>query len=219
MTNDEFDRALVSAAFTLAAERGWDQVSVVRAARAADLKLDRARARFIGKAGVLARFGRIADQNALSLATTEGSTRDRLFDLLMRRFDTLQAHREGVLALRTYLPRQPGLALCLAAAHMVSMAFMLEGAGIPASGLRGRVRTKGLVAVWLATARAWERDESPDLSGTMAALDKALDRAEQAEKWLRWNTAAPPPPAEPPSEAPFDEPPPSDPPPIEGESA
>jgi hypothetical protein len=217
MTNDEFDRALVSAAFTLAAERGWDQVSVVRAARAADLKLDRARARFIGKASVLARFGRIADQNALSLATTEGSARDRLFDLLMRRFDTLQPHREGVLALRTYLPRQPGLALCLGAAHMVSMAFMLEGAGIPASGLRGRARTKGLVAVWLATARAWERDESADLSGTMAALDTALDRAERAEKWLGWNTVAATPPSEP--EAPFDAPPPSDPPPFEGESA
>jgi len=37
----------------------------------------------------------------------------------------------------------------------------------------------GLAGVWLATIRAWARDESPDIGGTMAALDSALDRAER----------------------------------------
>ena len=188
MTDEEFDRALVSAAFTLAADRGWAEVSVVRAARAGDLPLDRARARFIGRAHILGRFGRIADQSALAHAATEGVVRDRLFDVLMRRFDVLQAHRGGVVALRTFLPREPMLALSLGAAHLVSMAFMLEAAGISASGLRGTLRAKGLVAVWLRTARAWEGDESEDLSATMAALDAALDRAASVERWLRWDT-------------------------------
>jgi len=35
----------------------------------------------------------------------------------------------------------------------------------------------GLAGVWLATIRAWARDESPDMGSTMAALDSALDRA------------------------------------------
>ncbi len=185
MDDTEFDRALVSSAFTLAGERGWRGVSVTEAARAADLPLDRARGRFMGKAGVLARFGQIADQAALAHATSEGDNRDRLFDLVMRRVDVLQAHRAGVLALRDYLPRNPGLTLMLTAATAGSMAWLLEAAGIPASGVRGGLRVQGLTAAWLYTLRAWQSDESEDLAATMAALDKALDRAVQAEAWLR----------------------------------
>ena len=40
------------------------------------------------------------------------------------------------------------------------------------------------MAVWLWTIRAWRRDDSADLSGTMAALDIALSRAEQAAGWV-----------------------------------
>ncbi len=185
MNNTEFDRALVASAFTLAAERGWSETSVTAAARAADLPLDRARARFMGRAGILARFGQIADQAALAHAANEGDNRDRLFDLVMRRIDVLQAHRAGVLALRDYLPRHPGLAFMLTAATAGSMAWLLEAAGIPASGIRGSLRVQGLTAAWLYVMRAWQSDESEDLGATMAALDKALDRAVQAEGWLR----------------------------------
>ncbi len=59
------------------------------------------------------------------------------------------------------------------------MGWMLEAAGIPAAGLRGRLRANGLVGVWLYTLRAWQDDASADLAGTMAALDKALDQAER----------------------------------------
>ncbi len=184
MDDSEFDRALVASAFTLAEERGWSRVSVTAAARAAGLPLDRARGRFLGPPGILARFGRIADQSALAQASGDGSHRDRLFDLVMRRIDVLQAHRGGVLALRDFLPRRPMLVPMLAMATGLSMAWMLEAAGISAQGGRGLLRTKGMVAVWLCTVRAWARDTSEDLSSTMKALDRALDRAERAEAWL-----------------------------------
>ena len=66
------------------------------------------------------------------------------------------------------------------------MRWMLEAAGIPARGVRGELRVKGLVAVWLWTIRAWRADDTEDLSATMAALDTALRRAEQAAEWLGW---------------------------------
>ncbi len=59
------------------------------------------------------------------------------------------------------------------------MGWMLEAAGLSAAGLRGIVRAKALVGVWLYALRAWKDDESADLAGTMAALDKALDQAER----------------------------------------
>src|SRR5450432_2758712 len=114
MTGSEFDTALVTAAFRLAAEDGWRKVSVAAAARAAGLSLAEARGRFPSRAAILLRFGRLADQAALLDAPSEGPVRDRLFDLLMRRFDVLQAHRAGVKALLRALPFDPPMALLLA---------------------------------------------------------------------------------------------------------
>ena len=204
MDNAEFDAALVTSAFALAAERGWSGVSVAQAARDAGLPLDRARRRFPGRCSVLLRFGSLADQAALAGVANEGSRRDRLFDLLMRRIDFLQRHRAGVLALMRALPADPATALALAAASLCSMGWMLEGAGIAAHGLHGRLRRKALLAVWLWTLRAWQRDESEDLSVAMAALDQALSRADAAENWLgrRRNPPAEPPPSEPPAAVP-----------------
>jgi hypothetical protein len=199
MTDAEFDRALITAAFSIAAERGWRHLSVAEAARRAELPLARARVRFPVRGVVLLRFGSLADQAALADAPTEGPVRDRLFGMLMRRIDALQAQREGILALLRWLPTNPPAAALMAAANLRSMRWMLEGAGIEVSGPRGKLLARGLLAVWLATVRAWRSDTSEDLSGTMAALDRALRRAEQVAGWFCGRRAAEPaaPPAPP----------------------
>ena len=186
MDDAEFDRAMIAAAFQLAGEQGWRAVNVAAAARAAGLSLARARERFPG---------RLADQAALAEQPSDGPARDRLFDLLMRRIDVFQAHRAGVLALLRTLPAEPATALLLALATRRSMRWMLEAAGFSAVRVRGELRVKGLVAVWLWTMRAWQADASEDLSATMAALDAALNRAERAAAFLGWRAK----PVEPPS--------------------
>src|SRR5205823_2677905 len=108
----------------------------------------------------------------------------RLFGLLMRRIDVLQAHRAGVLALLAAIPADPLLTLGLAGANLRSMAWMLDAAGVSSAGPAGMLRTKGLLGVWLWTLRAWRGDTDPDLGPTMAALDKALERAERLAGWL-----------------------------------
>jgi len=194
MDDTAFDKALIAAAFQLAAEKGWRSVSVAAAAQAAALPLARARERFPGRFAILLRFSRLADQAALGEASGEGTTRDRLFDLLMRRIDALQAHRAGVLALLRALPVEPRTALLLALATRRSMRWLLEAAGAATRGIHGELRVKGLVAVWLWTLRAWQSDVSEDMSGTMAALDQALGRAERAAEWLGWRVPASEPP-------------------------
>jgi ubiquinone biosynthesis protein COQ9 len=200
MENHEFDRALIAAAFEIAAEQGWGAVSVPKATRRAGLDLGRSRERFSHKVMILRRFGRAADRQALAAANPVAPVRDQIFDMVMARIDALQAHRGGVLALFRALPANPALALLLAGASVGSMGWLLEAAGVSATGPRGRLRAKGLFGVWLWTVRAWGRDESADLAPTMAALDQALTRAQSAEAWLHPHT---PRPAEPP---PFPEP-------------
>ena len=180
MDDPDFDRALVAAFFELAGNLGWRRATVAAAARAGGLDLSRARARFPGRCAVLRHFGSLADQAALA-GIGDAPPRDLLFDIIMRRIDVLQAHRAGVAALLKALPFDPPAALLLAATSLRSMGWLLAGAGINTSGAIGRLRAKGLLAVWGWTVRAWLGDTSDDLSATMAALDQALDRAEQAE--------------------------------------
>ena len=129
------------------------------------------------------RFGAEADGKALS-GVPSGTPRERLFDIVMNRFEALQAHRDGVRALLSALRTDPVTSLFLYAGTLRSMKWLLEGAGVPASGISGGVRVHGLLAVWLYALRAWEQDDSPDLSSTMAAVDRGLDRAMQAEQSL-----------------------------------
>jgi hypothetical protein len=61
---------------------------------------------------------------------------------------------------------------------------MLQAAGVSTVGLRGELRVRGLVGVWIWAMRAFARDQTEDLAPTMAALDKALSRANAAAAWL-----------------------------------
>jgi ubiquinone biosynthesis protein COQ9 len=184
MSDDEFDKALIGAAFTLAGRSGWGAVSVAEAARSAGLDLARARGRFPGRAAILLRLGRMADQAALAQTPSEGSVRDRLFYLVMERIDVLQDNRAGVLALLRRLPFEPGTALLLDSATKRSMRWLLGAAGVSTAGWRGELRAQGLYAVWLWAMRAWQSDETDDMSSTMSALDTALQRAGRAAEWL-----------------------------------
>ena len=148
MTDDEFDAALIAAALDLGAEQGWPAVSAAAACQRAGLDIATARRRLPTRRSILARFGALADAHALAGASRDGTARDRLFDLLMRRFDFLQIHRGGVVALMKALPLDPALGVWLAGETLASLGWMLESAGLSAAGARGGLRRQGLLAVW-----------------------------------------------------------------------
>ncbi len=184
MDDAEFDRALIGAAFALAGEKGWSAVSIAEAARRGGLSMATARERFPNRAALLVKFGRMADRAALAELPKEGTVRDRLFYLIMQRMDVLQGHRNGVLALLRALPGELDTALLLGCATRRSMRWLLEAAGVSSRGVRGEIRTRGLVGVWLWGVRAWRSDETVDLSQTMSSVDNALQRAERVAGWL-----------------------------------
>ncbi len=174
---DAFDARIITAALQLGAHTGWP-VKMEAVAAEAGVTLPELCARFRCATSILLRLGEHVDRTVLADPVT-GPVRDRLFDLLMRRIDGFQAERAGVQAVLRALPFMPVTAIALGVATQCAMAKMLTAAGLSASGPRGLLRIKGLLGVWLWTFRAWERDESADLSATMAALDVALQRAEQ----------------------------------------
>lgn len=177
---------VLDAALKLAAERGWRRTRLADIAAEAGVGLDGLRAQFPSKAAIVGGLIRRTDERALAMGPAEGSSaRDRLFDVLMRRFDALAPDRAGIAAILGALAVDPAAALCHAPRVMVSMAWTLEAAGLSASGPIGLIRAKGLLAVYLWALKAWLDDSSPDLAKTMAALDRGLRQAEAAAKLLR----------------------------------
>ena len=170
----------------LLAERGYDEVSLGDVAAAASLgKADLYRL-FPDKLALVQAFlaridGEVLAGTAASLDPEE-TVRDRLFDLLMRRFDALRPHKAVLGAIRRAGRRDPIMALVLGPALMRSMATMLEAAGAPAGGLSGGFRQNALLAIYASVARVFDKDDSVDLSKTMAALDSRL---KTAERWAQ----------------------------------
>jgi AcrR family transcriptional regulator len=179
----EADR-IIDAALGLIATEGWRGVSLAAIAAAAGLPILQVYRIFRSKQAILQGLFRRVDEIVLvepPTAELDERPRDRLFDLLMRRFDALQPHKAALDVLGRELPSDPVTALCAGASLLRSMRWMLEAADIPTSGVRGAVAVRLAAAAYLSTMRVWQRDDSPDLGRTMAALDARLRRI---ERWL-----------------------------------
>jgi AcrR family transcriptional regulator len=175
---------VIEAALRLAAERGWAGLALADIAAAAKLPLAELYASHPSKTAILVALSREIDRQAVAgfAPDADESTRDRLFDLIMKRFDALTPYRDGLSAVARDAGRDPVAALCGFGQLARSMALMLEAAGVSSSGIGGALRTKALGAIYLMTMRDWLRDESADKARTMAALDARLRRA---EGWAR----------------------------------
>src|SRR3954468_17211808 len=175
---------LINAALHLIATHGWRRLSMAAIAAEAGLPILTLYRTFPSKPAILCAFSRRIDETVLAPpldADPDERPRDRVFDLLMRRFDALRPHRDALEVLGRELPRDPVTALALGAALLRSMAWMLEAAGIPTDGLRGAIAVKLTACAYAATLRVWLRDDTPDLASTMAVLDRRL---RGIERWL-----------------------------------
>jgi AcrR family transcriptional regulator len=181
------DSALIAALWRVIAAHGWPGLTMGRLAAESGTPLATLREKFPSRLDALILHGRLVDRAVLAgtVPGQGGTARDRLFDVLMRRLDAMQPHRAGILRFLADMRRDPSLAALLGPQLALSMRWMLDAAEIGGSAGQRRALALGLVAVWLAAVRAWAEDGSEDLGPTMAALDRALDRAEQIARTLR----------------------------------
>lgn len=126
-----------------------------------------------------ASFGRYIDglvvaENPVGETSSDEPAKDRLFEVLMSRFDALEPFKDAAGVLSKAALRDPKLGGVIAARLPQSMALMLSVSGTAVRGYKKPVQVAGLTALWLRTARIWLKDDSADMGKTMAVLDKAL---------------------------------------------
>jgi AcrR family transcriptional regulator len=181
---DETRHAFYEAAMRLAAQQGWQRTTMGEIAAAAGRDLAALRRVAADKAAILTGITEEADGVVLRAAadlTLDDPARERLFDVLMQRFDSLRPYRAGLRAVLREFGGDPVAAAALLGALGRSMAWMLEAAKVPATGPLAPLRVTALGALYAACFRTWLFDEGADSPRTMAALDQHLRRA---ERWL-----------------------------------
>lgn len=179
------DRVIV-AALSVAAQKPWREVSFLDIAKAAGLDLADVYRAFPSKSLVVAGIIEWVTRNALAGIdpVAVDTPRDRLFDMLMRRFDVLQPHRLGIAALLRDAPFDPLGAVLAAVPLGNGFSWMLEASGISASGPLGFLRANGALAIYVYAFRTWLRDDTEDMARTMATLDRGLAQAESLVRRL-----------------------------------
>ena len=181
---DDFSKRskAVRAALDLAKERDWGAISLADIAHAANLSLADLRREFSCKTDIIRAFQSEVDAEVLARAKPPGeaqSPRDRLFDIVMTRFELMQPYKPALKRISSYLCCRPGEAALLLGSSLASQYWMLAGAGAKLDGAGGALRVTGLAAVYGKVFQVWLDDASPSLDKTMAALDKRLAKGER----------------------------------------
>lgn len=177
-TNPE--EKIIKAALKLAAKQGWRGLALTDIAAAAKVTLATLSTHFPSKTAILIAYGREIDAKVLDAVAAEEmdgeNARERLFDVLMMRFDALAADKAALKRITADLRSDPIASTPLMRPALQSMGWMLEAAGIDSSGLAGAARVRGLALVWGAGFCVWLED-GEDQSKTMAELDRRLGDA------------------------------------------
>jgi ubiquinone biosynthesis protein COQ9 len=181
---------LIEAALKLAETMPWADITLMDIAREAGLTLLDLKGEVASKDQIIAAFGKAVDDEVLRRSQPQAGTaspandsepaRDRVFGVIMSRFDILQPYRK---ALKNIL-HDGGASLAPAALGRMlrSQHWMLAAAGVTTDGVGGAMRVAGLAAVYADAFRTWLDDDDPGMAKTMAVLDRRL---RNGERWLR----------------------------------
>lgn len=177
---------LLTLALELIAENGWRGLSFSELAERAGMPMPQVREAFSGRADVLTQLSRSLDRAMLKVDADDMDglpSRDRVFELMMNRFEAMAPVRKGMLRLMKDARCDPALLAHTACRLDRSMAWLQDAAGLTGRGrasplcrLRRDVQRRMLGAVYVRTLTVWASDDSTDLAKTMAALDKQLRR-------------------------------------------
>lgn len=174
--------AAVNALMELASRRRWDEIEIGDIAKAANLSLAEFRELFPSKGAVLGALSRQIDKQVLEGTTddlAQEPARERIFDVVMRRFDALAPYKNALRNIARDLRYDPLALAALNRGALNSQRFMLAAAGIPTEGPLGTLKIQGAAIVFANTMGTWLDDDDPSMAKTMARLDRELRRGER----------------------------------------
>lgn len=170
----------VDALMNLAASRPWGEIELPDIATEAGLTLAQLRGLFPSKLAMLGGVTRIVDDAVLAGVSDDLAAepvRERLFDLVMRRLDAMAPYKAALRRIVPVIRRDPLTLAALNRGAVNSWRYMLASVGIPTEDSLGALRVQGAVLLMARVSDTWLDDDEPELSKTMARLDRELKTA------------------------------------------
>ncbi|MBK8200555.1 MAG: hypothetical protein IPK75_19620 [Acidobacteria bacterium] len=179
-TSEKIIEKGLKAALELAASRAWSDIPLADIAAKAKLQLSD----FHGVAAredlVEALDGWFDKAMSAEGVPEETSARERLFDVIMLRFEAMEKYRAGLTALMKFRETSLTHLVNLPVHRHATAAWALASAGLDNdSGAPASLKRIAIAFVIAQAERAWRRETNGDFALTMAALDKGLRRAEE----------------------------------------
>ncbi len=169
----------LKAALELAATRAWSDIPLADIAAKAKLTLSD----FHGVASredlVEALDAHFDKAMSAEGVPDETSARERLFDVIMLRFEAMEPYRAGLTEIMKFRETSLTHVVRLPGHRHASAAWALASAGLDHDdGAPASLKRIAIAFVIAQAERAWRKETSGDFALTMAALDKGLRRAE-----------------------------------------
>ncbi len=183
LMNEKLKDSITEAGLACASNRSWLYISLGDIAQKADIDLATLRCVIDDKFDVIKLIHNRLDRLMLSdIAEAKNTSdmsqlKDRMFDIIMARFDAMNDNRAAYLSLLEGVKQDPTTWARVTCLGRETIRWVLSAAGYDASRpMRFKIAITLLSVVYLNAVRTWQSDESSDLSATMASLDKGFDK-------------------------------------------
>ena len=181
---------IIDAALTCALKVGWREVSLQMIATTAGISLGKLYVNYSSKTAIVAAIMEETTRAVIDrtdLSALGEPAHDRLLDTILRGFDAMEVNKAAIGSILRETMLDPLGAISLIPKFLNAMTWTLESAGIGTTGLKGKVRVKGLAAIYLAALCVWIDDDTPELAKTMAFVDRRLKQAIKLANFLPFN--------------------------------
>ena len=115
----------------------------------------------------------------------KSNNKDMIFEILMMRFDILQNHRKAVISIFNSIKNNPKDLILLLPNVLDSIILMTKHTNISVIGIKGQLKIKGILIIYINSFFVWMKDQTTSLDKTMNSIDKSLDQASIVLKYIK----------------------------------
>ena len=189
MTELKTEHKIIKLIFKKIESSGWENFNFNEFSREYKIPIVKIRHFFVNKHQIITKFSKMVDfyveQKISADDINMSSIKDNLFELIMLRFEEMEDYKISLRIITQSLANNPLLLSRVSKNILNSLDFYLElSKGYDRSSL-DLFKKNILFLVYSYCFNVWLNDNTPDLSSTMAELDKLLSMAENFSKKFR----------------------------------
>ena len=181
-------KLLIKKSFELVSEIGWENFNLKLLAEKNKFELDDIKTIFKTKSSVLKEFSIMIDEEVVNSINQndfiDNPVKDNLFEIIMMRFEKLKAYKNGILKILNSAKKNPLILKKVSRQLFSSLDFFLEVSNAKDNFLFDKFKLSALFLIYSYVFRIWLKDDSDEMSKTMAELDSLLSKSEIIVKKL-----------------------------------